>query len=57
MNKKLFITTTFADVAKELKEAGFKLVEQQNGKWVFLNDRKFSASERGKVVETNILSF
>lgn len=57
MNKKLFITTTFADVAKELKEAGFKLVEQQNGKWVFLNDRKFSASESGKVVETNILSF
>lgn len=54
-NKLPFIATHDATVKKELLQAGFTLIEENNGRYVFLNDKKMSFDKDGKVYFTNRL--
>lgn len=60
MNKnKKFISTSDLETYKMLKGLGFQEVENSNGRWTFINDRKivFSDNDVKNVNYTNILHF
>ncbi len=55
-NKKdKFIITTSAESADWLIKKGFNLVQQQDGRWVFLNNGRLVFSNLEKVSFSNIL--
>lgn len=53
--KSKFIITTSAESADWLTKKGFNLVQQQDGRWVFLNNGKLVFSNLEKVSFSNIL--
>lgn len=55
MENKKFIITTSADTADVLTKIGFKLVQQSDGKWTFLNNNKLVFSNLKNVSYSNIL--
>ena len=55
MENKKFIVTTSADTADVLTKIGFKLVQQSDGKWTFLNNNKLVFSNLKNVSYSNIL--
>ena len=55
--KKNFILTKSADTANELKKAGYILVNQSDGHWLFINDSKLTFSFNEDVTFTNKLYF
>ena len=57
-NKANFIKTKDADTAKILEQEGFKLVDNSNGTWTFMNDtERLFTFEKGKAVYSNKLCF
>jgi hypothetical protein len=54
-NKMPFVVTHDDHVKDELLKNGFTLVEDQNGRYVFLNNRTISFDQTGKVQFTDRL--
>ncbi len=58
--KRNFVATTSKETADELKRCGFRIVQEGNGKWLFLNDTMLNFDENEnskKVVYTDIMAF
>lgn len=54
------MTTTSKETAEELKRSGFKLMQEENGKWTFLNDSALHFDNNNnskKVVYTDMMTF
>lgn len=53
--KKLFITTHDEETRDKLLDIGFTMVEDANGRYVFLNDKTMTFDKDGKVYYTDRL--
>lgn len=53
MRKSQFIFTDSEHTAKALINMGVKLVQSQNGQWLFLNEGKMNFDHLDKIVYTN----
>ena len=56
MNKGLFIKTKDEETKNNLLSCGFKLLNKQDGFYVFMNDKNLIFDKNNKVVYTNILN-
>lgn len=53
-----FIRTFDKETATKLINSGYKLIDNKDGSWLFINQNTltFSGEEAGKIMYTNILS-
>lgn len=52
-----FIVTTSAKKADELSKAGFQMISNSDGRWLFINDSKLTFTFDENVTFTNRLYF
>lgn len=55
MMENKFIFTDSENTAKALINMGVKLIQSQNGQWLFLNEGKMNFAHLDKIVYTNKL--
>ena len=57
MNNKKFLVTKNTESASILKKMGFRLVNEDNGKYTFLNNKTIVFQKLDDVAATDILCF
>lgn len=55
--KKPFIITTDGDTANQLKELNFTLIQEDKGKYLFLNNSTLKFDENGEEIKLNKMCY